>query len=295
MGILDEPEKQPPVVVQEPKSSHTGTFTAIFVILALLIAGVIYSLTRLSSMQSSLQSEQARLAQQLNASLSSKVQDMETSNNQSLDALRAEIESTAAKMSATENKALRSSHYAGFLVHRLSKQEDQNAAAFRQQLAQKADQQQLGALSTNVSKTQTDLASTKATVGTLTSDLGMARSKLGTMIATNHNDIVELQKLGSRDYYEFTLVQNHRQSVAGVGLILKKANTGHHTYNVDMYYNDMRVRRSNLAIDQPMFFAPQTRHNFYELVVYQIEPHKVIGYISTPKGAFQQQMASTQQ
>ncbi len=295
MGILDEPSNhKPPVVVQEPKPSHTGAFTAIFVILALLIAGEIYSLTRLSSLRTSVHADQARIAEQLNANLSAKVQDMETSSAQSLDALRAELESATAQMSVREKTALRNSHYAGYLVRQLSQQESQNAAELRQELSRKADQQQLGTLSSNVSATQSDLASTKRTVGTLASDLGMARSKFGTMIATNHNDIVELQKLGSRDYYEFTLDQNHRDNVAGIGLVLKKASLSHHTFNMDMYYNDMRVRRNSLAIDQPMFFAPQYKHNFYELVVYQIAPHKVVGYISTPKGALQQQMAASQ-
>ncbi|MGH9357771.1 MAG: hypothetical protein ACRD1O_01185 [Terriglobia bacterium] len=295
MGILDEPSNQKqPVVMPEPKPSHTGTFTAVFVILALLIAGEIYSLTKLSSLRTAVQSDQAHMAEQLNASLSAKVQDMETSNTQSLDALRAELESTTTRMSATEKKALKNAHYAGYLAHQLSQQQNQNAAEFRQELSRKADQQQVGVLSNNVSATQNDLANTKRTVGTLTSDLGMSRSKLGTMIATNHNDIVELRKLGSRDYYEFTLTQNHRENVAGVGLVLKKANTGHHTFNVDMFYNDMRITRKNLAIDQPTFFAPQYKYNFYELVVYQIAPHKVVGYVSTPKGAFQQQMAAAQ-
>lgn|SRR5487761_87047 len=292
MGILDDSSNQKPIVALEPKSSQRGIFTAVFVILALLIAGEIYSLSRFSSLRTSVQTDQARMAQQVNANLAKKVQDMDNANAQALDELRAELESTSTQMSATEKKALRNSHYAGYLVRQLAQQQTQSAAELHQELAKKADQQMVGTLSQNVSATQNDLADTKRTMGTLTSDLGMTRSKFGTMIATNHNDIVELQKQGSRDYYEFTLTQNHQQKVAGVGLVLKKANTGHHTFNVDMYYNDMRVTRKSLAVDQPVFFAPQYTHSFDELVVYQVAPHKVVGYISTPKGAIQQQMAA---
>jgi len=293
MGILDASPEQKPVATQEQKSGQAGKFTAVFVILALLVAGEIYALSSFFSLRTSLQADQARMAQQVNDNLAKKVQDLENSNAQSLDELRTELESTTTQMSATERKALVNAHYAGSLVRKLAQQENQSAVELRQELSQKADQQQVGTLSQNVSATQNDLASTKRTVGTLTSDLGMARSKLGTMIATNHQDIVELQKLGSRDYYEFTLTQNHRANVAGIGLVLKKSNTGHHTFNLDMVYNDMKVTRKNLAIDQPMFFAPQNTHSFDELVVYQVAPHKVVGYISTPKGAFKQQLAAT--
>ena len=294
MGILDEsPNKKPPIP-QQPASSHKGVFTAVFIILGLLIIGEIYSLTRFSAMRSSVQASQTRMTEQINANLAAKIQDLESSNVQSLDELRTELESTTTRMSAREKRALRNAHDASDLVRKLAQQQNQSAAEIHQEMSRKADQQQVGTLSQNVSATKDDLADTKRTVGTLTSDLGMARSKLGTMIATNHNDIMELEKLGSRDYYEFTLTQKHQEKIAGVGLLLTKANTSHHTFNVDMYYNDMRVTRKNLAIDQPLFFAPQYTHSFYELVVYQIAPRKIVGYISTPKGAVKEQMAARQ-
>lgn len=294
MGILDESPNKKPVVIQEPKSSHRGVFTAVFVILALLIVGEIYSLTRFSSLRGSIQADQVRMTHQVNANIAARMQDLENSNVQALDELRTELESTTTRMSAREKRALRNAHDANDLVRKLAQQQNQSAAEIRQALSLKADQTQVGTLSHNVSATQNDLADTKRTVGTITSDLGMTRSKFGTMIATNHNDIVELQKLGSRDYYEFTLTQNHQEKVAGIGLVLKKTSTGHHTFNVDMYYNDMRVTRKNLAIDQPLFFAPQYTHSFDELVVYQVAPRKVVGYISTPKGAVKEQMAARQ-
>ncbi|MGH9326280.1 MAG: hypothetical protein ACRD2B_06275 [Terriglobia bacterium] len=287
MAIDDVPDS-PQAVTAPHRQNHTGTFIAIFVVLALLIIGEIYGFSRFSSLRTALESQQARMTTQLSAELSSKIQDLQNANTQSLEELRSELDSTATRMNTTEKQALAHAHYAGYLVRRLQNEERQNAQKLQQAIAQKADQQQVGALTQDVSSTKTDLASTKKTVTVLASDLGMARSNLGTLIATNHQDIMALQKLGQRDYFEFTLDQNQRKTVAGVALTLKHANTRHHTYNVDMFYNDIKITRKNLAIDQPIFFAPRYTHRFYELVVYQVKPRQVEGYISTPKGASQQ-------
>src|SRR5579875_910934 len=181
MAIDDVPDPKPSMV-QTTKSDHSGRFAAIFVILALLIIGEIYSFTRFSSLRSDLQTQQALLNKRMSAELSNKIQDLQNANAQSLDELRSELDSTITQMSKTQKTALARAHYAGYLVKKLEREENQNAQELRQALAQ------------NVSNTKSDLASTKKTMDTLAKDLGMARSNLGTLIATNHQDIVALQK-----------------------------------------------------------------------------------------------------
>lgn len=285
-------QDQGPAPAQSAEGNVARKLAAVFAVLALLAIGEIYMLGRLSSLNSSLTTQQAQMAKQMNASLAKKIQNLEASNEQSLEELRTELESATDQMSTTEKKALLNAHYAGRLVRRLAQEQQRSADELRRELATKADQQQLGTLSQNFSAAQLDLATTKRTVGTLASDLGMARSKFGTLIATNHQDIVALQRLGMRDYYEFTLTKKQRKNVAGIGLVLKGASARHHTFSLDMYYNDMRVTRKNLAVDQPLFFAPQYTHTFDEMVVYQVLPHQIVGYISTPKGAVTEKLAA---
>jgi hypothetical protein len=282
MASGDFPEDRPMFL---SKPDHTGKFVAVFVILGLLVIGEIYTFSRLGSLRSALQADQTQLANKLNADLSTKVQNLANANEQALQELRSSLDDTATQMSATEKQALARAHYESYLVRRLQNQESRNAQNLRLELSQKADQQQVGALNQGLAATKSDLSTTKNTVATLASDLGMARSHLGTLIATNHNDIVALQKMGSRDYYEFDIERNKRKTVAGVTLVLKRSSTKHHTFNVDMVYNDMTFTRKNLPVDSPVFFAPRHVHEFYEMVVYQVGPNWVKGYISTPKGA----------
>jgi hypothetical protein len=274
-----------PIMVNVEKVDHTGKFIAIFVILGLLIIGEVYFITRVGSLRIKLEADQAQLARKLNNALSAQVQQLSNANAQSLEELRSSLDDTASQMSATEKRALARARYASHLIRNLETQESHNAQELRQEIAQKADQQQVGSLKEDVTSAQSSLAATKKSVSTLASDLGMARSQLGTLIATNHNDIVALQKRGRRDYYEFDLVKNKQEAVAGITLILKKSNLKHHVFNMNMIYNDITVTRKNLAIDSPVFFAPRSAHEFYELVVYRLEPGSVRGYISTPKGA----------
>ena len=111
----------------------------------------------------------------------------------------------------------------------------------------------------------------------------MARSELGTLIARNHDDVETLRKIGQRNYFEFTLMRNQQQNVAGVGLILKKTNAKRHQFNLNMLADDMEIQKNGRTVEEPIFFAMGGQKGFYELVVNKVEQDKVSGYISTPK------------
>jgi hypothetical protein len=170
------------------------------------------------------------------------------------------------------------------MVTELQDQQRNQTAQLEQELSQKADQQQVGALTQDVTSTKTDLDTTKKNVSTLASDLGMARSEMGTLIARNHDDIEYLRKLGDRDYFEFTLAKNQPAKVAGVGLTLKKTNIKRYRFNVATLVDDMDVERKDCTINAPVFFYVNGSKKPYELVVNHVESNQVKGYISTPKG-----------
>src|SRR6516165_12005853 len=220
-----------------------------------------------------------QLAAQLTDEFSGKLTALENSNAQQLDALKSELDTASKRMGSTGKELGR----ARKMVADLQQQQEQQADDLKQQIAQKADEQQVGALSQDVSSTKSDLDSTRKTVGTLTSDLGMSRSELGTLIARNHDDIETLRKIGQRNYFEFSLTRNQQQSVAGVGLLLKKTNAKRHQFNLSLLADDMEIQKNGRTIDEPIFFAVGGQKGFYELVVNKVEQDKVSGYISTPK------------
>ena len=291
MAIDDVPSGSRERIVMLGDHTHTSWFIAIGVVLALLVIGEIAAFNKIGSLHSLMQAEDRQthqqLAAQLTDELSGKLTALENSNAKQLEALKSELDIASKRMGSTGRELGR----ARKMVADLQQQQEQQANDFKQQIAQKADQQQLGALTQDVSSTKSDLDSTKKTVGTLTSDLGMSRSELGTLIARNHDEIETLRKMGQRNYYEFNLTRNQQQTVAGVGLVLKKTNAKRHQFNLSLLADDMEIQKNGRTIDEPIFFAVGGQKGFYELVVNKVEQDKASGYISTPK--YGMEMAAT--
>jgi len=283
MAIDEVPYDSKERVVTVGGDRHMTWFIVIAAALALLVIGEIAAFNKISSLHSLMQTEDRQnhqqLAAQLTDELSGKLTALENSNAQQLDALKSELDTASKRMGSTGRELGR----ARKMVTDLQQQQEQQADELKQQIAQKADGQQVGALSQDVSSTKSDLDSTKKTVGTLTSDLGMARSELGTLVARNHDDIETLRKMGQRNYYEFSLARNQQQTVAGVGLLLKKTNAKRHQFNLNLLADDMEIQKNGRTIDEPIFFSVGGQKGFNELVVNKVEQDKVSGYISTPK------------
>jgi hypothetical protein len=272
--------------------SHTTAFVAIFGVLALLVVGEIISLSKVSSLNSSFQTEQTQLAQtrkDLSDQLASKVAEIESSDAQQLEALRTELDKTAKGMGSTGRQL----NNAKALVATLQQKTAQQAEELKQEISKKADEEKVGALSQDLSGTKTDLSSTKQNVDTLTKDLGMARSELGTLIARNHNDIDALRMMGERDYYEFTLNKGQKQDVAGVGLILKKTNVKRSRFDLTLLADDMAIDKKSKTVNEPVAFYLVGSKRPYEVVVNRVVSNQVTGYISTPKGAVNPRVASS--
>jgi len=264
---------------------NTGKFVAVFAVLVLLAIGQVFTLTRVNSTRESIEAQQTafqkNMANQFDQQLSTRMTAVESANAQQIDALRKEMDD-ASKRSGTAGRELRK---ARAMVEKIQTEQRQRTEALQQELAKKADQQQVGALSQDVSSTRTDLDSTKKLLDTTRSDLGMARSELGTLVARNHDEIETLRKLGDRDYFEFALDKGKTARVANVGLVLKKTNTKRHRFNVILQADDMDVEKKDRTVNEPVFFYLKGQKRFYELVVNKVESTKVSGYVSTPKGA----------
>jgi hypothetical protein len=171
------------------------------------------------------------------------------------------------------------------MVTRLQTAQQQEVDSLRGELAQKADQQQLGALSNDVTATRTDLEGTKKVLDTTRSDLGMTRTEYGTLIARNHDEIEQLRKLGDRDYFEFNLNRKQAEHVAGVILDLKKTNPKRHRFTVNLTVDDVEVEKKDRTVNEPIVFYVGGVKKPFEIVVNEVKSDEIKGYLSTPKGA----------
>jgi len=283
---IDEVPRQEPATASGT-SSNTGLFVAIFVLLAALAAAQVYTISKVSDVRASLETRQAEFQKTMSAKVEQQAAARVESNNEAtteeLEALRKDVED-AKKRSGAASSELRK---ARALVTQLQVEHRQSSEMLQSELAKKANQDEVGSLSQNVSATRTDLDSTRQLLDNTRSDLGMARSELGTLIARNGDEIQTLRKLGERDYFEFTAEKGKLTKVANVGLMLRKTNTKRHRFNVNLVADDMEVEKKDRSVNEPVFFYLKGQKKFYELVINKVESKSVKGYISTPKGAIE--------
>jgi len=146
-----------------------------------------------------------------------------------------------------------------------------------QELATKATSDDVKTVDTKVTKVGDDLTKT-------ISDLNMARSELGTLIAKNHDEIDVLRRMGERDYIEFTIAgKNQPQKVGNVTLELKGTNEKKNRASVALTVEDKRTEDKNRAINQPLFFYLSGTHMPEEVVINKIGKNQITGYLSIPK------------
>jgi hypothetical protein len=284
MAIDDRTGQQVVPVPPSKESGHGIKFLVIFLVLAVLAGGEFYALNRTSTTRSDLVTQQNQLRKDLTAQiqdqLSTRLAAMEQQTSQQLEAVKTELDQSAQHLGVQRGELKR----ARTMVTEIQDQQRKQSEQFQAQLSQKADEQQVGVLTQDVSLTKTDLDTTKKNVSALASDLGMARSELGTLIARNHDDIEYLRKMGEREYFEFTLDKGKRARVANVGLNLKKTNVKRYRFTLAMTVDDTVVEKKDRNMNEPVIFYVDGSKKAYELVVNQVGPNQVKGYISTPNG-----------
>jgi chromosome segregation ATPase len=264
-------------------SSHTGMFVAVFLLVAALLVGQVIAYNRINSLKSTVAANQEKLQKDMESrfqdELASRLTAIDRANAQQLEAIRQEMDGATRRMGSTGREL----KHAREMVSKLQADQEAEANALKAQLAQKADQEQVGTLSQNVSAQKSDLDQTKKDVSTLTQDLGMARSEMGTLIARNHDDIEYLRKLGQRDYFEFTAKKNTPEKVGDLSVDLRKTNLKHHQFNMDLIVDDMRLEKKGRNVNEPIFFYESGQRKAYEIVINSVGSNSVTGYLSAPK------------
>ncbi|HEY7837301.1 MAG TPA: hypothetical protein VIC54_01760 [Terriglobales bacterium] len=140
-----------------------------------------------------------------------------------------------------------------------------------------------GAVSTNhqqITQTQADLEATKAQLKSAIGDLGVQSG----LIATTRDQLDVLEKSGQRAFYEFKLTKTKQPVRVGpIELQLKKVDTKHERYTVDVYADDARIEKKDKTLNEPVQFLVGSNHALNEMVVYQLDKNTIVGYVSAPK------------
>ncbi|HET7099971.1 MAG TPA: hypothetical protein VFJ52_02380, partial [Terriglobia bacterium] len=127
----------------------------ILIVLAVVVVAEIYSFSRIGALGNTLREQDAKtrkeLTTQLNDQLSARLMSYERANQQQLEALKVELDQDSQHLGAQRGELRK----ARAMVSRLQQDHAQQVDSLKHEIALKADQQQLGALTADVSNTKT--------------------------------------------------------------------------------------------------------------------------------------------
>ncbi|HEV2101415.1 MAG TPA: hypothetical protein VGR58_01435 [Candidatus Acidoferrum sp.] len=146
---------------------------------------------------------------------------------------------------------------------------------YKQLQAQLADQQkQLKDTQDLVAKNRADLEG----------NISSTRDELNGSIARTHDELVVLQKRGERSYTEFDLMKAKQfQRIGPLTLSLRKADTKHKNYDLEMIVDDNQLTKKKVNLYEPIWIHTENESQPVQVVVMRIEKNLIHGYVSAPK------------
>src|SRR5260370_14938734 len=118
----------------------------------------------------------------------------------------------------------------------------------------------------------------------LEGNLNSTRDELNGSIAKTHEELVALAKRGERSYFEFDLAKSKQfQRVGPLTLSLRKADTKHRSYDLQMVVDDNSLTKKNVNLYEPIWIHTENGSQPVQVVVNRVEKNFVHGYVSAPK------------
>jgi hypothetical protein len=199
--------------------------------------------------------------------------------------LKAELQVTSQKLGLTEDELAR----ARSMAQQIRKEQEAGDEKLRQQIGdvQQQTSSQIGQVATDLNGTKGDVQATRKDLDDTKNRLGTALGDLNVesgLIAHNHEEVEELKLLGERNIFEFNLKKSKTPSHVGpIALQLRKVNTKHYMYTLDVIADDKRIEKKDKTLEEPVQFYVRGARVPYEIVVYDMSKDRITGYLSTPK------------
>ena len=151
-----------------------------------------------------------------------------------------------------------------------------------------AESKRLKELQARIDEQQKQLKETQDQVAKNRSDLegnlSSTRDELNGSIAKTHEELVALAKRGERSFFEFDLTKSKEfQRIGPLTLSLRKADTKHKSYELQMIVDDNKLTKKNVNLYEPIWIHTENEAQPVQVVVNRVEKNAVHGYVSAPK------------
>jgi septal ring factor EnvC (AmiA/AmiB activator) len=207
--------------------------------------------------------------------------------NSRIASLQGQLQVTLDKLGMTQQDLA----HARQLAQEIGQQQKTSDARLRSQIGQVQQETtaKIGAVSSALTGTQTDVAATKKDLADTKTALQHTVGDLGVqsgLIAHNHEEVEELRRLGERNIFEFNLAkQKNPQRVGPIQVVVKKLDPKHYRYTMNVMADDKSIEKKDKTSGEPVQFYVQGARAPYEIVVFNVNKDNMTGYLSTPKDA----------
>ena len=209
---------------------------------------------------------------------------LEEANNRVAD-LHGQLDVTSEKLGLTQEELAKARTLAQS-IRKEQKASDEKLVAEIGQVKQESEAK-FGQLSTEVTGAKGDIAATRKDLEEAKARLMKAVGDLdshSTLIARNQEELEVLKRLGEKNIFEFDLRKaKNPQRIGPIQMTLKKVDTKKFRYTMDVFADDKRIEKKDKTVNEPVQFYVRGARSPYEIVVFEVQKDRAIGYLSTPK------------
>jgi hypothetical protein len=209
---------------------------------------------------------------------------LEEANNRIAE-VHGQLDVTSDKLGLTQEELAKARSLAQS-IRKEQKASDEQLVAQIGQVKQESEAK-LGALSTEVTGAKGDIAATRKDLEEAKARLMKAVGDLdghSTLIARNAEELEVLKRLGEKNIFEFDLRKaKNPQRVGPIQMTLKKVDTKKFRFTMDVIADDKKIEKKDKTVNEPVQFYVRGARSAYEIVVFEVQKDRAIGYLSTPK------------
>ncbi len=137
----------------------------------------------------------------------------------------------------------------------------------------------------DIEATRKDLEATKGKLERTTGDLGVQSG----LIARNKEELEEIKRRGERNVFDFDLRKaKDMMRVGPVQLRLNKADPKKYKYTMTVFADDKSIEKKDKNVNEPVQFYVRGTRAPFEIVVFELNKDRAVGYLTTPKEATRQ-------
>ncbi|HEX4771344.1 MAG TPA: hypothetical protein VH351_10955 [Bryobacteraceae bacterium] len=280
---------QQPTYIIPPPSSPNWKTPLLIGILVLLAATNIYLMVQVDRLRTDSRTDMAKLRDEVYAS----VDKLRVDSSEAVQRSRRSLDTLESQLASQRQEAARAVGQA-----KVDAQRKVDALQSKVAEGQAAQQQAIDSvkqssdaattkLNTDIGSVKTDVQTTKSQLEETIANLKRATGELdshSSLIATNSSELKALRELGERNYAEFTIHKTKEPSrVGNVMVLLKKTDTKHNRFTLNITVDDKTVEKKDRTINEPIQFYTSQARQPDEIVVNSVTKDTIVGYLASPK------------